>query len=83
MYLFSPINKLKAIPANWPSNFCIAFWVEMLIAQPIARFAMKKLQCITRSLEESISRRHISKGTKRSKKKKQRNIKLHQLKATG
>ncbi|MEH6996546.1 hypothetical protein V7075_28220, partial [Neobacillus drentensis] len=27
----------------WPRNFGIAFWVEMLIAQPIARFAMKKL----------------------------------------
>ncbi|PAV31614.1 hypothetical protein CIL05_02865 [Virgibacillus profundi] len=27
----------------WPRNFFIAFWVEMLIAQPIARFAMKKL----------------------------------------
>ncbi|WP_462406260.1 hypothetical protein [Gracilibacillus sp. Marseille-QA3620] len=24
-------------------NFCIAFWVEALIAQPIARQAMKKL----------------------------------------
>ncbi|WP_188455505.1 hypothetical protein [Virgibacillus oceani] len=28
---------------DWPRNFFIAFWVEMLIAQPIARFAMKKL----------------------------------------
>ncbi|WP_151736816.1 hypothetical protein [Paenibacillus tengchongensis] len=28
---------------DWPRNFFIAFWVEVLIAQPIARFAMKKL----------------------------------------
>lgn len=28
---------------KWPRNFFIAFWVEALIAQPIARFAMKKL----------------------------------------
>ncbi|WP_343042110.1 hypothetical protein [Ornithinibacillus caprae] len=28
---------------SWPRNFFIAFWVELLIAQPIARFAMKKL----------------------------------------
>jgi len=28
---------------SWPRNFFIAFWVEVLIAQPIARFAMKKL----------------------------------------
>lgn len=27
----------------WPRNFAIAFWIELLIAQPIARFAMKKL----------------------------------------
>ncbi|GGA89758.1 hypothetical protein [Ornithinibacillus halotolerans] len=27
----------------WPRNFFIAFWVEVLIAQPIARFAMKQL----------------------------------------
>lgn len=27
----------------WPRNFAVAFWIEMLIAQPIARFAMKKL----------------------------------------
>ncbi len=27
----------------WPRNFFIAFWVETLIAQPVARFAMKKL----------------------------------------
>ena len=27
----------------WPRNFFIAFWVEVLIAQPIARMAMKRL----------------------------------------
>ncbi|MEH7251876.1 hypothetical protein V7111_07100 [Neobacillus niacini] len=27
----------------WPRNWFISFWVEALIAQPIARFAMKKL----------------------------------------
>ena len=30
-------------PRIWPRNFCIAFWVEMLIAQPAARFAMVKI----------------------------------------
>jgi len=29
--------------SSWPRNFFIAFWVEALIAQPIARLAMKKL----------------------------------------
>lgn len=29
--------------SNWPRNFFIAFWVEILIAQPIARFVMKKI----------------------------------------
>lgn len=28
---------------DWPRKFFIAFWVEALIAQPIARFAMKQL----------------------------------------
>ena len=27
----------------WPRNFGIAFWIELIIAQPIARFVMKKL----------------------------------------
>ena len=27
----------------WPRNFGVAFWIEMLIAQPIARYAMKSL----------------------------------------
>lgn len=27
----------------WPRNFAIAFWIELLLAQPIARFAMKKI----------------------------------------
>ena len=27
-------------PHIWPRNFCIAFWVEMLIAQPAARAVM-------------------------------------------
>jgi len=28
---------------NWFGNFGVALWIELLIAQPIARFAMKKL----------------------------------------
>lgn len=27
----------------WPRNFGIAFWIELVVAQPIARFVMKKL----------------------------------------
>ena len=27
----------------WPRNFAIAFWIELLVAQPIARYAMKKI----------------------------------------
>ncbi len=30
-------------PRIWPRNFCIAFWVEMLIAQPAARMAMVRI----------------------------------------
>lgn len=28
-------------PQHWPRNFCVAFWCEMLLAQPIARSVMK------------------------------------------
>ena len=28
---------------NWFRNFGVAFWIELLVAQPIARFAMKKI----------------------------------------
>jgi hypothetical protein len=28
---------------SWFRNFGVAFWIELLIAQPIARFTMKKL----------------------------------------
>jgi len=38
----------------WPRNFGIAFWVEMLIAQPIARFAMEKLHALQARKVESI-----------------------------
>lgn len=27
----------------WPRNFGVAFWIELLVAQPLARFAMKAL----------------------------------------
>lgn len=27
----------------WPRNFAIAFWIELLLAQPIARYAMKQI----------------------------------------
>lgn len=38
---------------SWPRNFFIAFWVEVLIAQPIARFAMKKLHAAQRKVESA------------------------------
>lgn len=28
---------------NWPVNFCVAFWIEMILAQPAARMVMKRL----------------------------------------
>lgn len=33
----------------WPRNFGIAFWIELLIAQPIARFVMKKMHIMQRN----------------------------------
>ena len=37
------LEPFKNFFHTWPRNFGIAFWIELLIAQPIARFAMKKL----------------------------------------
>lgn len=37
---FEPIKNFLHV---WPRNFGVAFWIELLVAQPIARFVMKKL----------------------------------------
>ncbi|WP_299513346.1 hypothetical protein [uncultured Rummeliibacillus sp.] len=37
------LNLIRTFLYNWPRNFFIAFWFETLIAQPAARFTMKKL----------------------------------------
>lgn len=37
------IKSILDIPAHWPRNFFVAFWCEILLAQPIARFVMKKI----------------------------------------
>ncbi|TCJ04731.1 hypothetical protein E0Y62_07970 [Cytobacillus praedii] len=31
---------------SWFRNFGLAFWIELLIAQPIARFAIKEINAI-------------------------------------
>ncbi|AEB30741.1 hypothetical membrane protein [Carnobacterium sp. 17-4] len=36
------LDPIRHLFLNWPRNFFIALWVETLIAQPIARFVMKK-----------------------------------------
>lgn len=37
------LEPIKSFFYHWPRNFCIAFFIEMLVAQPLARFAMKTL----------------------------------------
>lgn len=37
------INPILDVPSHWPRNFFVAFWCEILIAQPVARFVMKKI----------------------------------------
>jgi hypothetical protein len=39
----------------WPRNFGVAFWIEVIIAQPIARFAMKLLHAKQAKRAESIN----------------------------
>ena len=40
---------------SWFRNFGIVFWIELLIAQPIARFAMKKIHAKQVSKAESVN----------------------------
>lgn len=38
---------------KWPRNFTIAFGVELLIAQPIARFVMKKMHMVIDKMSQN------------------------------
>jgi hypothetical protein len=40
---------------SWFRNFGVAFWIELLIAQPIARFAMKKIHARQANRAESVN----------------------------
>ena len=37
------LAPLINLPSHWPRNFCVAFWCQILLAQPAARLVMKKL----------------------------------------
>ena len=39
----------------WPRNFGVAFWIELLIAQPIVRYAMKSLHARQAKKVESVN----------------------------
>ncbi|SDW35712.1 hypothetical protein [Paenibacillus sp. PDC88] len=40
---------------TWFRNFGVAFWIELLVAQPIARFAMKKIHASQANRAANIS----------------------------
>ncbi|ARD47330.1 hypothetical protein [Sporosarcina sp. P33] len=40
---------------NWFRNFGVAIWIELLIAQPIARYAMKKIHAKQASKTENVN----------------------------
>ena len=48
------LDSIKNSPHIWPRNFGVAFWIELLIAQPIARFVMRKLHQSQARKAESI-----------------------------
>lgn len=37
------LKPILDIPLHWPRNFFVAFWCEIILAQPLARFVMKKI----------------------------------------
>ncbi|WP_339824993.1 hypothetical protein NST45_04430 [Paenibacillus sp. FSL R7-0163] len=49
------LDPLKNFLHIWPRNFGIAFWIELLVAQPIARFAMKTLHARQDRKTESVN----------------------------
>lgn len=49
------LEPLKNFLHIWPRNFGIAFWIELLVAQPIARFAMKTLHASQARKKESVN----------------------------
>ena len=53
-------GEINAVPFEnflhiWPRNFAIAFWIELLFAQPIARFVMKKMHIAQRKQAEQAA----------------------------
>lgn len=49
------LEPFKNFLHSWPRNFGVAFWIEMLIAQPIARYAMKTIHARQVNKVESIN----------------------------
>lgn len=49
---FEPFQNFFHI---WFRNFGVAFWIELLIAQPVARFAMKKIHAKQASRTETVN----------------------------
>lgn len=37
------LEPITTFPSHWPRNFFVAFWCEMLLAQPFARMIMKQI----------------------------------------
>lgn len=37
------LEPFETFLSHWPRNFCVAFWCEILLAQPLARFVMKSI----------------------------------------
>lgn len=37
------LDPIREFFYHWPKNFFIAFWIEILLAQPIARFVLKTI----------------------------------------
>lgn len=49
------LDPIRNFPHIWPRNFGVAFWIELLVAQPVARFAMKTLHARQDRAAESVN----------------------------
>lgn len=49
------LKPILDIPLHWPRNFFVAFWCEILLAQPLARFVMKKIHLACEKTKNEMS----------------------------
>lgn len=64
------LEPFRTFFSHWPRNFCVAFWCEILLAQPTARFVMKAIHN-HKEKKLALAKTSNTNNTEKSIKKKQ------------